>query len=65
MMACMLNFGNDKQVVSWLNNGESGNRIMLYLEDLSVGDHFISREYEMTLEEVKNLPVNMTPNPSI
>ncbi|MCU4412438.1 MaoC family dehydratase [Acinetobacter sp. WU_MDCI_Axc73] len=26
---------------------------MLYLEDLKVGDRFISREYEMTLEEIK------------
>ena len=26
---------------------------MLYLEDLNVGDRFISREYEMTLEEIK------------
>lgn len=25
---------------------------MLYLEDLKIGDHFKSREYEMTLEEV-------------
>ncbi len=25
---------------------------MLYLEDLNVGDHFKSREYEMTLDEV-------------
>ena len=25
---------------------------MLYLEDLHVGDHFISREYEMTLDEI-------------
>lgn len=25
---------------------------MLYLEDLHVGDHFKSREYEMTLEEI-------------
>lgn len=25
---------------------------MLYLEDLKVGDHFTSREYEITLEEV-------------
>ena len=27
---------------------------MLYLEDLNVGDHFTSREYEMTLDEIKN-----------
>ncbi|SPL71286.1 MaoC family dehydratase [Acinetobacter stercoris] len=26
---------------------------MLYLEDIKVGDHFKSREYEMTLEEIK------------
>ena len=25
---------------------------MLYLEDLNIGDHFKSREYEMTLEEI-------------
>lgn len=25
---------------------------MLYLEDLFVGQHFVSREYEMTLEEI-------------
>lgn len=27
---------------------------MLYLEDLNIGDHFKSREYEMTLDEIKN-----------
>ena len=32
---------------------------MLYLEDLHIGDRFISREYEMTAEEIKNLPLNM------
>ncbi|QIZ61830.1 MaoC family dehydratase [Acinetobacter indicus] len=26
---------------------------MLYLEDLKVGDHFVSRDYEMTLEEIQ------------
>ncbi|AXY56743.1 MaoC family dehydratase [Acinetobacter chinensis] len=26
---------------------------MLYLEDLKVGDHFKSREYEMSLQEIK------------
>ncbi|OTG79450.1 dehydratase [Acinetobacter sp. ANC 5054] len=26
---------------------------MLYLEDLKVGDRFVSREYEMTTEEIK------------
>ena len=26
---------------------------MLYLEDLNIGDQFKSREYEMTLEEIK------------
>ena len=26
---------------------------MLYLEDIKIGDRFISREYEMTLEEIK------------
>lgn len=25
---------------------------MLYLEDINIGDHFTSREYEMTLEEI-------------
>lgn len=25
---------------------------MLYLDDLNIGDHFISREYEITLEEI-------------
>ena len=25
---------------------------MLYLEDIKIGDRFISREYEMTLEEI-------------
>lgn len=32
---------------------------MLYLKDLHIGDRFISREYEMTAEEIKNLPLNM------
>ena len=26
---------------------------MLYLEDIKVGDRFVSREYEMKLEEIK------------
>ena len=26
---------------------------MLYLEDIKIGDRFISREYEMKLEEIK------------
>ncbi|EPB0298767.1 dehydratase, partial [Acinetobacter baumannii] len=26
---------------------------MLYLEDLKIGDRFISREYEITLDEIK------------
>ena len=26
---------------------------MLYLEDIKIGDRFKSREYEMTLEEIK------------
>lgn len=26
---------------------------MLYLKDLHIGDRFISREYEMTAEEIK------------
>ncbi|EOZ9441073.1 dehydratase, partial [Acinetobacter baumannii] len=25
---------------------------MLYLEDLKIGDRFISREYEITLDEI-------------
>ncbi len=28
---------------------------MLYLEDLKIGDRFISREYEITLDEIKKL----------
>ena len=28
---------------------------MLYLEDLKVGDHFVSRDYEMTLEEIQQI----------
>lgn len=33
---------------------------MLYLEDLKIGDRFISREYEITLDEIKNLQTPMT-----
>ena len=36
---------------------------MLYLEDLKVGDHFISREYEMTLDEVKQFAGQYDPQP--
>jgi len=32
---------------------EKGIGLMLYLEDIKLGDCFISREYEMTLEEIK------------
>ncbi|MCU4356977.1 MaoC family dehydratase [Acinetobacter ursingii] len=36
---------------------------MLYLEDLNVGDRFISREYEMTLEEIKQFAGQYDPQP--
>ena len=36
---------------------------MLYLEDLKIGDRFISREYEMTLEEVKQFASQYDPQP--
>ena len=36
---------------------------MLYLEDLKVGDHFISREYEMKLDEVKQFAGQYDPQP--
>ena len=36
---------------------------MLYLEDLNVGDRFISREYEMTLEEIKQFAGRYDPQP--
>lgn len=26
---------------------------MLYLEDINIGDRFVSRDYEMTLQEIK------------
>jgi acyl dehydratase len=32
---------------------QKGNKKMLYLEDIKVGDRFVSREYEMKLEEIK------------
>jgi acyl dehydratase len=32
---------------------EKGIGLMLYLEDIKLGDRFISREYKMTLEEIK------------
>lgn len=38
---------------------------MLYLEDLKIGDRFISREYEITLDEIKNSQAPMTLKPSI
>ena len=36
---------------------------MLYLEDLKVGDRFISREYEMTIEEIKHFAGQYDPQP--
>lgn len=36
---------------------------MLYLEDLKIGDRFISREYEMTLEEIKQFASLYDPQP--
>ncbi|MEQ1104810.1 MaoC family dehydratase [Acinetobacter ursingii] len=36
---------------------------MLYLEDLNIGDRFISREYEMTLEEIKQFAGQYDPQP--
>jgi hypothetical protein len=35
---------------------------MLYLEDLNIGDRFISRDYEITLEEVKQFASQYDPN---
>lgn len=34
---------------------------MLYLEDLKIGDQFKSREYEMTLEEIKDFAQKYDP----
>ncbi|MBK0063285.1 MULTISPECIES: MaoC family dehydratase [unclassified Acinetobacter] len=36
---------------------------MLYLEDLNVGDRFISRDYEMTVEEIKQFAGQYDPQP--
>ena len=36
---------------------------MLYLEDLNVGDRFISREYEMTVDEIKQFAGQYDPQP--
>ncbi|WP_151816133.1 MaoC family dehydratase [Acinetobacter soli] len=36
---------------------------MLYLEDLKVGDRFISRDYEMTLEEITQFAQLYDPQP--
>ncbi|WP_130802505.1 MaoC family dehydratase [Acinetobacter ihumii] len=36
---------------------------MLYLEDLKIGDRFISREYEMTIEEIKQFAGQYDPQP--
>lgn len=37
--------------------------MMLYLEDLKVGDRFISRDYEMTLEEITQFAQLYDPQP--
>lgn len=34
---------------------------MLYLKDLHIGDRFISREYEMTAEEIKKFATQYDP----
>ncbi|RKG33702.1 MaoC family dehydratase [Acinetobacter tianfuensis] len=36
---------------------------MLYLEDIKIGDRFFSREYEMTLEEIKQFAHAYDPQP--
>ncbi|RKG46770.1 MULTISPECIES: MaoC family dehydratase [Acinetobacter] len=36
---------------------------MLYLEDIKIGDRFISREYEMTLTEIKQFAQAYDPQP--
>lgn len=36
---------------------------MLYLEDLNIGDQFISNEYEITLDEVKDFASKYDPQP--
>ena len=36
---------------------------MLYLEDIKIGDRFISREYEMTLAEIKQFAQAYDPQP--
>lgn len=36
---------------------------MLYLEDLKIGDRFISREYEITLDEIKQFASHYDPQP--
>lgn len=36
---------------------------MLYLEDLKIGDRFISREYEITLDEIKKFASSYDPQP--
>ncbi|MGH1401517.1 MAG: MaoC family dehydratase [Acinetobacter tandoii] len=36
---------------------------MLYLEDLHVGDRFISRTYEMTVDEIKQFAHQFDPQP--
>ncbi len=36
---------------------------MLYLDDLHIGDHFVSREYEMTLEQIQQFAELYDPQP--
>lgn len=36
---------------------------MLYLEDLNIGQRFVSREYEMTLDEIKEFASKYDPQP--
>ena len=43
------------------NYGLDVEKLMLYLEDIKLGDCFISREYEMTLEEIKQLAALKSP----
>ncbi len=36
---------------------------MLYLEDINIGDRFVSRDYEMTLQEIKQFAGQYDPQP--
>ena len=36
---------------------------MLYLEDIKIGDRFVSRDYEMTLQEIKQFAGQYDPQP--